>query len=83
MKRRCAKAGGHAGRIAQGHGGRVLVLPGGQVPDESLAIMRWALAWHDPGGCLQSGSGTLVEMLTRPGKVFSVNAASALDVCSY
>ncbi len=30
----------------------VLVLPGGAVIDESLAIMHWALAQHDPEGWL-------------------------------
>ena len=29
----------------------VLVLPGGQVIDESLDIMHWALAQNDPDGC--------------------------------
>ena len=28
----------------------VLVLPDGQVIDESLDVMRWALAQHDPEG---------------------------------
>ena len=31
----------------------VLVLPDGQVIDQSLAIMRWALERHDPAGWLQ------------------------------
>ena len=31
----------------------VLVLPGGQVIDESLDIMRWALAQNDPDGWLK------------------------------
>lgn len=34
----------------------VLVLPGGQVIDESLDIMRWALAQSDPEGWLKGGS---------------------------
>ncbi len=38
----------------------VLVLPGGQVIDESLDIMRWALAQNDPDGWL---SPALNEML--------------------
>ena len=38
----------------------VLVLPGGQVIDESLDIMRWALAQSDPDGWL---SPALDEML--------------------
>lgn len=41
----------------------VLVLPGGQVIDESLDIMRWALAQHDPENWLQPATGTLAEML--------------------
>jgi len=34
----------------------VLVLPSGQVIDESLDIMRWALALNDPDGWLNVGS---------------------------
>ena len=34
----------------------VLVLPNGQVFDESLDIMRWALAQHDPHGWLTQAS---------------------------
>ena len=34
----------------------VLVLPGGQVIDESLDIMRWALAQNDPDGWLTQGA---------------------------
>ncbi len=41
----------------------VLVLPGGQVLDESLDIMRWALAQHDPEGWLTPARGTLADML--------------------
>lgn len=33
----------------------VLVLPSGQVIDQSLDIMRWALAQHDPQGWLAHG----------------------------
>ena len=33
----------------------VLVLPNGEVIDESLDIMRWALAHHDPDGWLKQG----------------------------
>ncbi len=39
----------------------VLVLLGGQVIDESLDIMRWALAQNDPDGWLVNGS--IEEML--------------------
>ena len=34
----------------------VLVLPGGQVIDESLDIMQWALAQNDPQGWLTQGA---------------------------
>ena len=40
----------------------VLVLPNGQIIDESLDIMRWALAQNDPDGWLDVGS--LDDMLT-------------------
>ena len=39
----------------------VLVLPSGQVIDESLDIMRWALAQNDPEGWLSQGA--LEDML--------------------
>ena len=39
----------------------VLVLPSGQVIDESLDIMRWGLGQNDPDGWLNQGS--LAEML--------------------
>ena len=41
----------------------VLVLPDGQVIDESLDVMRWALAQHDPEGWLAPAQGTLADML--------------------
>ncbi len=41
----------------------VLVLPDGQVIDESLDVMRWALAQHDPERWLAPAQGTLAEML--------------------
>ena len=41
----------------------VLVLPGGQVIDESLDIMRWALAQNDPEGWLSQGSQDAVQAL--------------------
>jgi glutathione S-transferase len=40
----------------------VLVLPGGEVIDESLDIMRWALAQHDPDHWLASG-GQMDELI--------------------
>lgn len=41
----------------------VLVLADGQVIDESLAIMRWALGRHDPWAWLQPTQGDPVQML--------------------
>jgi glutathione S-transferase len=38
----------------------VLVLPGGTVIDESLAIMRWALAHNDPEGWLAGDEPVLI-----------------------
>lgn len=42
----------------------VLVLPDGSVVDESLAIMQWALAQHDPDGWLNPIRATLADALT-------------------
>lgn len=41
----------------------VLVLPSGQVIDESLDIMRWALVQNDPDGWLANGSIDEMAML--------------------
>ncbi|MGB3068652.1 MAG: glutathione S-transferase N-terminal domain-containing protein [Ottowia sp.] len=41
----------------------VLVLPDGRVIDQSLDIMRWALAQHDPEHWLAPGQGTMDSML--------------------
>ena len=41
----------------------VLVLPAGEVIDESLAIMQWALARHDPLGWCAPTHGDLAQML--------------------
>lgn len=41
----------------------VLVLPDGEVIDESLDVMLWALRRHDPEGWLAASDGTLDEML--------------------
>lgn len=41
----------------------VLVLPDGAAIDESLAIMRWALAQRDPLGWCTPSHGTLAQML--------------------
>lgn len=38
----------------------VLVLPDGEVIDESLNIMRWALARHDPEGWLERDDAELI-----------------------
>lgn len=40
----------------------VLVLPNGQVIDQSLAIMQWALAQHDPERWLVPAHGSVQEM---------------------
>lgn len=41
----------------------VLVLPGGEVIDESLDVMLWALRRNDPEGWLASPKGSLDDML--------------------
>ncbi|WP_036596970.1 glutathione S-transferase N-terminal domain-containing protein [Ottowia thiooxydans] len=41
----------------------VLVLPDGQVIEQSLDIMLWALAQHDPLGWLRPSQGSLEDML--------------------
>ncbi len=46
----------------------VLVLPGGQVIDESLDIMRWALARRDPEGWLEGDDPALVARNDGPFK---------------
>ena len=49
----------------------VLVLPGGSVIDESLAIMQWALQQHDPEGWLcgdHAGSLALITYNDSPFK---------------
>jgi len=43
----------------------VLVLPDGEVIAQSLDIMRWALARHDPHGWLQPDAGTLDDALAH------------------
>ena len=42
----------------------VLVLPGGQVIDESLDIMRWALAQNDPDGWLNHPLDEMLALIT-------------------
>jgi glutathione S-transferase len=47
----------------------VLVLPDGQVIDESLAIMRWALTLRDPAGWLSGENEDLIEINDGPFKL--------------
>ena len=42
----------------------VLVLQGGQVIDESLDVMLWALSQHDPENWLAPEPGNMADMLT-------------------
>lgn len=42
----------------------VLVLPDATVIDESLDVMRWALARHDPQGWLSDDKSAMTDMLT-------------------
>ncbi len=46
----------------------VLVLPDGGVIDQSLDIMRWALARHDPEGWLQGDDAALIDRFDGPFK---------------
>lgn len=46
----------------------VLVLPDGRVIDESLDIMRWALALHDPQGWLRGDDAALIAEADGPFK---------------
>lgn len=46
----------------------VLVLPGGEVIDESLAIMRWALGRNDPEGWLAGDDSGLIDLCDGPFK---------------
>ncbi|WP_341904370.1 glutathione S-transferase [Polaromonas sp. YR568] len=41
----------------------VLVLPDSSVIDESLDVMRWALAQHDPEGWLSEDASVMADML--------------------
>jgi len=47
----------------------VLVLPGGEVLDQSLDIMLWALRQNDPAGWLAPTHGTLDDMLALVARV--------------
>ena len=46
----------------------VLILPGGEVIDESLDIMRWALGLHDPEGWLAGDDKALIAANDGPFK---------------
>jgi glutathione S-transferase len=46
----------------------VLALPGGEVIDESLDIMRWALRLHDPEGWLDGDDAALIAANDEPFK---------------
>lgn len=46
----------------------VLVLPGGEVIDESLDIMRWALGRNDPEGWLEGDDAALIAANDGPFK---------------
>lgn len=46
----------------------VLVLPGGKVIDESIDVMRWALACNDPEGWLERDDGALIAANDGPFK---------------
>ena len=45
----------------------VLVLPNGEVIDESLHIMQWALDWNDPPGWLQNSKHMLFVIAFNDG----------------
>lgn len=60
----------------------VLVLPTGQVLDQSLDIMLWALRRHDPEGWLTPGHGTLGDMLALIAECDGP-FKRALDRCKY
>ena len=60
----------------------VLVLPGGQVLEQSLDIMLWALAQHDPEGWLAPSNGTVAAMLALIAECDGP-FKQALDRCKY
>lgn len=60
----------------------VLVLPSGQVLEQSLEIMQWALAQHDPEGWLRPSQGNLQEMLALIAECDGP-FKQALDRCKY
>ncbi|PUA97187.1 glutathione S-transferase [Acidovorax sp. 107] len=60
----------------------VLVLPSGQVLEQSLDIMLWALAQHDPEGWLNPSNGTVADMLALIAECDGP-FKQALDRCKY
>lgn len=60
----------------------VLVLPDGEVLEQSLDIMLWALAQHDPEGWLAPTQGTVPEMLALIADCDGP-FKQALDRCKY
>ena len=60
----------------------VLVLPDGQVLEQSLEIMLWTLARHDPEGWLTPSHGTRADMLTLIAECDGP-FKQALDRCKY
>ncbi|WP_347483932.1 glutathione S-transferase [Vandammella animalimorsus] len=60
----------------------VLVLPSGQVIDESLDIMLWALQRHDPHAWLQPTHGSLQAMLALV-RDLDRHFKPLLDRCKY
>ena len=60
----------------------VLVLPDGQVLEQSLDIMRWALAQHDPAGWLAPSHGNVEDMLALVAECDGP-FKQALDRCKY
>jgi len=60
----------------------VLVLPGGRVLEQSLDIMLWALARHDPEGWLTPGQGDVQGMLALIAECDGP-FKYALDRCKY
>ncbi|EER60517.1 Glutathione S-transferase domain protein [Acidovorax delafieldii 2AN] len=60
----------------------VLVLPSGQVLEQSLDIMRWALARHDPAGWLTPSNSTEAAMLALVAQCDGP-FKQALDCCKY
>ena len=64
--------------------GLLLASPKGTVPvlEQSLEIMRWALAQHDPGGWLTPSHGNLQDMLALIAECDGP-FKQALDRCKY